>query len=487
MGFKDTVKKAVRNWLEIREPDGLQITVGQLYTHEAETFRNKIWYRGQAEELSAFYKQIPADMASRYFWAATPTTGTGIRKIHTGLPALIVDTLADISTDDLDNIEVARQVEWDAIAEDNNFKAMLKDAVGDCLWSGDGAFKWSVDPVISDYPIIEFFDASRVDYDIQRGRLCAVIFKTRKELHGKPYTLRERYDKHGITYKLMDDSGNEIDMSQFEATRDLQPVINEGGFMMALPMMFRHSKKYAGRGKSIFDGKTDAFDSYDEVWSQWMLALRKGQIKTYIPDCLLPRDASTGAIMRANAFDNDYIATGSDMREGSDNKITYTQGEIQHEALIQTYVTALDLCLQGLISPSTLGIDVKKLDNAEAQREKEKTTLYKRGQIVEVLESIIPQIVNISLRVYDTMNGNSGKDEEVTVTFGGYANPSFEAQIETVGKAATTGIMSIEAQVDELWGDSRDNEWKREEVARIQEERGILEVEEPAINMDMEV
>lgn len=483
MGFKDTVKKAVRNWLEIKEPNGLQISVNQMYTHEAETFKNKIWYRGQAEELSEFYKQVP--QASQYFWSAQPTAGMNIRKIHTGLPSLIVDTLADIATDDLDNIEVARQVEWDAIADDNNFKTLLKDAVGDCLWSGDGAFKWSVDPEISDYPIIEFFDASRVDYDIQRGRLCAVIFKTRKELHGKPYTLKERYDKRGITYKLTDDSGNDIDMSQFEATRDLQPVINEGGFMMALPMMFRHSKKYTGRGKSIFDGKIDAFDSFDEVWSQWMLALRKGQIKTYIPDCLLPRDANTGAIMRANAFDNDYITTGSDMREGSANQITYTQGQIQYEALIQTYVTALDLCLQGIISPSTLGIDVKKLDNAEAQREKEKTTLYKRGQIVEVLEEIIPEIVNISLKVYDAMLGNTNVEEEVTVTFGGYANPSFEAQIETVSKAATSGIMSIEAQVEELWGDSRDNEWKKEEVARIQEERGILEVEEPAVNVDM--
>lgn len=484
MGLRDTVKKAVRSWLEIKEPEALQITVDQIYTHEAETFKNKIWYRGQAEELSEFYKQIPK--ASYYFWSAQPTAGMSIRKIHTGLPALIVDTLADISTDDLDSVELNRQQEWDAIADENDFKALLRNAVVDCLWSGDGAFKWSVDPAISEYPIIEFFDASRVDYDIQRGRLCAVIFKTRKEYRGHCYTLHEKYDKRGISYKLLDDNGNEIDMSQFDDTKDLQPVINEGGFLMALPMMFRHSKKYYGRGKSIFDGKTDAFDSFDEVWSQWMLALRKGQIKTYIPECLLPRDANTGLIKRRNDFDNDYIATGSDMREGSTNQITHTQGEIQHEALLQTYVTSLDLCLQGLISPSTLGIDMKKLDNAEAQREKEKTTLYKRGQIVEVLETIIPEIVNLSLKVYDAMQGNTSKEEEVTVTFGGYANPSFEAQVETVGKAATSGIMSIEALVDELWGDSRDNEWKKEEVARIQEERGLLEVEEPAVNMDLQ-
>ena len=482
MGLKNTLKQAVKSWLEIKEPEALQITVDQLYTHEAETFKNKIWYRGQAEELSEFYKQIPDK--HQYFWAASPTAGNRIRKIHTGLPGLIVDTLADIATDDLDSVEVARQIEWDTIAKENNFKALLKDAVVDVLWSGDGAFKWSVDPVISEYPIIEFFDASRVDYDIRRGRLCGVIFKTRKVNRGKCYTLHERYDKHGVTYKLLDDSGNEVSLEALEETKGLLPVKNNGEFIMALPMMFKHSKKYCGRGKSIFDGKIDAFDSFDEVWSQWMLALRKGQIKTYIPDCLLPRDAKTGRILKHNDFDTDYIETGSDMREGSTNQITHTQGEIQYAALVQTYVTALDLCLQGLLSPSTLGIDVKKLDNAEAQREKEKTTLYKRGQIVEVLETIIPEIVNISLKVFDTMRNQTTEEQEVTVTFGGYANPSFEAQVETVGKAATNGIMSVKAQVDELWGDSRDEDWKKEEVKRIQEERGIIEVEEPAVNAD---
>ena len=33
--------------------------------------------------------------------------------------------------------------------------------------------------------------------------------------------------------------------------------------------------------------------------------------------------------------------------------------------------------------------------------------------------------------------------------------------------AAQAGILSVEAQVDELWGDSRDRAWKQAEVARI--------------------
>ena len=487
MGLKDGIKKAVRNFLEIKEPAGLNISIDQLLSHDAETFRNRLWYRGQAEELAAFYKQVSneGETDSRYFWGSRPTKGANIRKLHTGLPALIVDTLADIAVDDLDAITVEnRQTEWESIADDNNIEALIKSAVVDVLWSGDGAFKWSVDTDVSEYPIIEFFDASRVDYEINRGRLVAVIFKTKKEYRGKDYTLAERYDSHGITYRLIDDSGRDIDMAQFKELAALVPIENKGEFMMALPLAFRKSKRFDGRGKSIFDGKIDNFDAFDEVWSQWMLALRKGQIKTYIPDALLPRDPNTGRVIRHNDFDNDFIATGSDMREGSDNKITHTQGTIQYEALLQTYTTALDLCLQGIMSPSTLGIDMKKLDNAESQREKEKTTLYRRDQIVNTLEEAIKDIVNISLAVYDGMHGKAAKETDVTVTFGGYASPSFEAQIETVSKASAGGVMSVEAIVDELWGDSRDKEWKEEEIERIKAERGLVDMDEPAVNED---
>ena len=74
------------------------------------------------------------------------------------------------------------------------------------------------------------------------------------------------------------------------------------------------------------------------------------------------------------------------MDEKGENKVQTDQPVIPHDSYLASYVTALDLCLQGIISPSTLGIDTKKLDNAEAQREKEKTTLYTRNAIVEALQ-----------------------------------------------------------------------------------------------------
>ena len=301
-----------------------------------------------------------------------------------------------------------------------------------------------------------------------------------KKYRVEPKRIRFVYPKEGKECKIEDYP---------ELIKKYETVTNPNEFIMALPVMFRKSKKFVGRGKSLFDGKLDNFDAFDEVWSQWMLALRKGQIKTYIPESLLPRDPNTGLLLRGSDLDNDFISTEEDVSEdgASKNKITTTQGQIQHEALLSTYITALDQCLTGLISPSTLGIDTKKIDNAEATREKEKTTLYKRNQIVEVLTKVISDMVDITFKVYDTMNGKGISDNPGTASFGGYANPSFEAQIETISKAKMNGIMSVETSVEELYGDTKDEKWKKEEVQRIKNESGIVDMDEPSINEDLDL
>ncbi len=136
------------------------------------------------------------------------------------------------------------------------------------------------------------------------------------------------------------------------------------------------STKYEGRGGSIFDGKLDSFDAFDEAWSQWMDALRAGRAKTYIPECLVPHDPETGQIIQPNPFDNRYFASDNDMSEKADNKVNTEQPAIPHDSYLASYCTASGPLPTGRHqSQSTLGIDVKKLDNAEAQREKEKATL----------------------------------------------------------------------------------------------------------------
>lgn len=482
------IKNMIKNWLEIEEPDSLRIQIEQLTDYEGQAFINDIWYRGDAKEITQLYEQIERESNNKHFWSSSPSSNSNIRKIHTGLPAMIVDSLADISTDDLSNIEIEeRQQEWNDMDKEINIKDLANEAVKSVLVEGDGAFKVSIDTDISEYPIVEFYDGSRVDYEYERGRINAIVFKTKKIINKKDYILKEKYMKEGITFSLEDKEGKELNIADFPSLKRYKNVNNSNKFIMAVPFMIYKSKRFKGRGKSIFDGKLDNFDAFDEVWSQWMLALRKGQLKEYIPDSLLPRNPETGEVVRKNDFDISFIMTESDLSENGKNQIQTTQGTIQHEALLSTYITALDQCLTGLISPSTLGIDTKKLENAEAQREKEKTTLYRRNQIVDKLNSVLENLIEIIFKVKDTMNEKDIKDVDVTITFGGYANPSFEAQVETVGKASTSNIMSIEAQVEELWGDTKNEDWKKEEIQRIKEEKGIVSIEEPAVAEDIDL
>lgn len=477
----EKIKTGIRTWLHIQPAVNGSISIQETLDYEGNAIKNKIWYRGESEELSQLYSQIDGDKTR--FWSASCTIGMEIRKIHVGLPAMLCDMLASIVTDDMNLIDAgSRQTEWDKIAEENDFIELVKQAITETLYIGDGAFKISFDTNLSKYPILEFYSGDKTEIIKDRGRVKEIVFKTVYNVQRQEYVLLEHYGIGYIHYELTR-GGRGYDLSVIPELAHLSDVTWNDKFIMAVPLMFYKSAKYTGRGKSIFDAKIDNFDALDEAWSQWMDALRKNRTKEYIPENMLPRSPIDGKVLKPNAFDNAYIQTDGSMAEGTVNKIELVQGNIPHESYLATYITALDLCLQGIMSPSTLGIDVKKLDNAEAQREKEKATLYSRNNIVEQLQKVLPKLVTATFNAIDTLNKTAIKDIDIDVTFGEYANPSFESQVETVSKAKQGGIMSIEASVDELYGDTKDDEWKQEEIARLKAEQGISDMEEPALNM----
>lgn len=479
---KNALKNAIRSFLNLTSANGLQIQIDELLDFEANAFVNEIWFRGESYELEQLYKSIPDYKYS--FWGATSTRGLEIRKIHTGLPKIIVNTLTNVCVDDMQDIKIeniGKDNDWKEIEKENDFKNLVKKAVKKALVTGDGAFKISIDTEVSQYPILEFYEADRIEVKRERGRIKEIRFKKQFNKQGISYVLKECYGYGYIEYKLYDAYNNEIGLDKLEKTKDLQNVYFDKSLIMAEYLSFFSSDKWEGRGQSVFDSKRDNFDALDEAWSQWIDALRANRTKTYIPEDLLPRDINTGAIRAGNAFDNRFIATGTPMQENAQSKIDTVNGVIDYNSYLSTYITALDLCLQGLISPSTLGIDTKKLDNAEAQREKEKTTLYTRQTIIYSLQNCVEKLVDKVFKVINIMNNTALEDTEAQVCFGEYANPSFESQVETVGKAKTQGVMSIESVVEELYGDSKTDEWKAEEVKRIKNEQGITELEEPSM------
>lgn len=485
-GFKSMLTKAAIKYLNVQPASQSSINIQEAYTYETNLIRNKLWYRGEAYELEQFFKNISSDPVNKArFWSAVPSQDLSIRKIHSGLPAMIVDRLSDIIIADIDNIELKKEDDnnlWEEIRKDNKFDEMMGDVISKVLVSGDGAFKISIDKEVSKYPILEFFDGSMVEYETNRGRLKEIKFITYyNKSNYKRYKLVEIYGKGYVRYKLYDERDNEVSLSAIEETSNLVDVDFKGDFIMALPLMFFKSVKFEGRGKSLLDNKSDSFDALDEVISQWIDAIRDGRVQKYIPEDLIPRNPNTGDLIKPNPFDNKFIAVGTSLAENANNQIDMKQADINYLAYVESYANAIDMCLQGIISPSTLGIDLKKTDNAEAQREKEKTTLYTRNKMVDMLTEVIPNLVNIVLKTNDVLNKKTPGEYEVAITFGEYASPSFDAVVEIVGKAKSYGIMSIEKAIDELYGDTMTDEEKAIEIQRVKEQNGMIETEEPKV------
>ena len=490
MRISNFMRKKIRQFLRIDEADNARLVILQKLNFYTNAVKNKLWYRGNSEELSQLYSQL--DVSPTVFWKASCTKGLEIRKLHVGLPKLIVNTLRNIVCHDFNGVDINKPGaadKWKEIADFNKFEKLLKRAVKGFLIVGDGAFKLTFDRDISEnLPIIEYISGENIEFVYKRGRVSEVVFLTEYSHDHKTYFFKERYGFGYIKYELYDSSEKPVQANSIPQTSwvDGEGVTFGKDLMLAVPVIFGESEEYDGRGESIFEGKDDCFDALDECISQWLDALRAGRTKEHIPEDLLPRDPNTGRVLSPNPFDNRFIAIGNDVSEGGHNKIQTDQANIPHDSYLATYVTLLDLCLQGVMSPSTLGIDTKKLDNSEAQREKEKTTLYTRDNIIDLLSEAIPELVRAAVLAYVFWNEKEAFEAfEVKTKFGEYANPSFESQVETVSKArGGAAILSIEAGVDELFGSDKDKDWKAEEVKRLKEEQGILEVPEPAVNAD---
>ena len=478
MGLGKWVKRKMQTWLEIIPPPIEQaIVIQREHTRELEVLRSQLWYQGDANELFQFFHQT--ETCTGAFWATSPADSK-IRKIHSGLPAVMADTLAYIVKSDMDDVEAPP--EWEDISESISFTELVGQAVCDTLVSGDGAFKISVDTDLSHYPIVEFISGDRVEIEQKRGVLEAVTFRTMYVDKAMRYELQERYTKGKIETVLLDSNGSERPLSTIPELSGISPVVEfAGDFIMAVPLRFYVDKKHRGRGKSIFSGgKSQCFDALDEVISQWLDAVRAGRVIKYIPLELIPRDPNTGALQNVSSFGAEVIQIKGTLNEAQTNKVETVQPDIKYEAFVSTYTQAMLMCLQGVLSPATLGIDVGKMSSGEAQREKKDVTGDTRNTITAALEKALPKLINAALMTYDNMLGSAPEEREISVTFGEYGAPDFDSRVETVGKAAAYGVMSTETQVDELWGGSKDEEWKVAEVSRIKTEKGIMTVNEPS-------
>ena len=136
--------------------------------------------------------------------------------------------------------------------------------------------------------------------------------------------------------------------------------------------------------------------------------------------------------------------------------------------------------ISGIMSPATLGIDIAKKDNADAQREKEKVTIFTRNNLLDEEETVFEHICSDLLVAYELMNLKEGgqlscTEYQINVQYPEFANDSWEKKLETVQTGWAGGIMSDEMALDMLYGDSISKERKDKELKFLQEQRAKSE------------
>ena len=153
--------------------------------------------------------------------------------------------------------------------------------------------------------------------------------------------------------------------------------------------------------------------------------------------------------------------------------IVTTQPDLNFDQYTAEETALVSQILVGILSPATLGIDVAKKDNAEAQREKEKVTIMVRNGIVAAETRIIKDLASLVIDMHDYMRtGRIGLGEkDIGVKFPMFANPTFEEMSKVLYPMWEAGAISTRLYVEKLYGDALSEKEKAEEVAALDSRR----------------
>ena len=380
---------------------------------------------------------------------------------------IVSSGLNEIKTEDENYQEL-----WEQVENNSAFRVNFNEFVTDLLLFGFGAFKVYFDkgknaPSVRWYSYPDCRFKRDADKTVHEVTFITAIKEGKYEVH-------EIYKRGAIEVKVFKkDSDRELLPSMYpsEALPFKENECTwEGDFSLAVPVAWKYSKRHNGYPEGVLMSKFEIFDFIDECFSKLPEEMRKAAIHTYIPDSMLLNPSAP-----PNPFDNRFIKTAGSEKQNAEDKITVSSEQLQYQAYYDSYMMGVDEAIKKYMSRYTLGYDTSRTENADAQREKEKTTLYTRRNVINIVSRAIEQLVRTSIAAQQTAQNTFNPDVldlGVSVDFDEYAAPDMDSVVTTVAKAVN--LMSIEARVEELWGNSKTEEWKQEEIKRLKIEQGLV-------------
>lgn len=506
MTIKEWIRKKVLGLLKMSQYEGLPQEEERLtfindkdQIARARVREYNVWYHGDSDELLNYYTHQNTieynyePWYSRnkrsYFWAIS-STESDIKRTHSGQMRNITDTLVSIVgipevKAGHSELPATNRVNenLEAILEENNFWDIFRqEQLPMTMVEGWGCYKIAWDKDISDYPIPVYYRAEDVEFIYKMKRITGIIFKDYYTDGKKRYLVTEtRYTSHGnlrvekeifLIEGAADNSAvKKVDFKDIPAFGDVEDKIEITNYkgLLAVPCIILKDPSGEMHGRSFFAGKIDLFDDLDQLLSQSANTVRRSTPIEYLNTDFLERDKKTGMPKQPKAYDRKYInVKGAKTADGTANTsepVTVTQPNLDFAKYSTEAIQVLLQIMNGIISPATLGVDIAKKDNAEAQREKEKVTIFTRNMVTSCEQKILKKLFNELLCAKELMDTGviTTKDYTISITFPEFADDSYENKITVLGDQLSKGNISYEMYLSKLYGGKlNDSEYERE-------------------------
>ena len=504
MTITEWIKQRVLKWLGIEHLSQSPNDERYRFISDEETVRRqrldecRIWYYGDGDELENYYmgremggnaeEPIYNRNKPNYFWGIAVAKGEKpVKKVHSGLPKAIVDTLSNvIGAPDISSVSEEDDAYLKAILDANDFAHRLtQEARPLTLVEGWGAWKVNFDKDVSDVPTLRYYEGKDVDFAVRGGTLIGVIFKDYYKAGGRDYVLLEtRRVDHGDSiiefelYRL--EKSNEAERVPLSELPELAGIPEQGYVLkglkrlLAVPCRYFHDVFNKDYGRSIFAGKIDLFDDLDQTLSQASQTDRVSTPVEYYPVDLLERDGN-GQTKLPSVYNRQFVAVPSypDGDGKSSSKIDTSQPVLNFAQYSERAQFLVNEILTGVLSPASMGIDVSRKDNADAQREKEKVTMFTRSNVISSETRELKSLFEVALILKEYMDTGSVtiRPREISVKYQEFASPTFDSLSKTLLPVWQAGAMSDEMFADKLYGDSLSPEEKKREIEALKANR----------------
>ena len=366
---------------------------------------------------------------------------------------------------------------------------------------GDLAYRLSYDPNTSKRPLIDVIEPHHLEVNYNRGKVISYVIKEvsdedpRYELHEIHYlnqqgylTIAYRYMFDGEYVATNDEALLKDCRAHFVEVDTSERILPFRDFATVVYKQNANSNKlYKGeRGVPDIQGLDTIEDALTESISDLMDAIRKGGVKEYIDDQLIPQD-SAGKQIAINPFNKRIITTrGSASTENSKRLWQVTQADIRWQSYVETIQVLMSTAINKAgLSPTTIGLTGLESINssAESQEAREKTSIRTRDLCLASWRLALTELLNKYLRIMDYIEGREAFDysDVIKIQFDDYISPSPENVTEILAKQVDAGLKSRETAIMDL-NSEYDEDDAQSEMAKIMAESGEL----PVLTEDVE-